>query len=1109
MLPSAARFPVVQTDSRGFHNHRIADVPRKEPPALAKLSSPRLTRVVARERLFQRLDACLEHAHVWLSGMPGAGKTTLVASYLGARQRNALWYQVDAGDADPAVFCHFLQRIIAPRAKAAEAAPAVLEFASDLHAFGRHFFRSFYAGLGVAPVLVLDNCQEALGFGAFRKLLLEALREAPAAARVIVASRTTPPRELSRLHANGLLETIAAEELMFSEDEACALIRVAADGNSVGATQDVSQLHRLTRGWAAGLKLLLQSRVPSGLVSAQPAGAADRGLFDYLAAEVFERQPAPVRDLLLKLASLPRMSRSVAEKLTGHADAGQVLDAMQRDNNFTYLHGAGANGHYEFHPLLREFLRERARASFAAEAVAALATRAAAVLEADGQADVAAHLLIEQHQWDPLRRLIQTHAPDLLARGWHRTLGTWLEALPQTDVAADPWLCSWRGSSLAPFDLPAARRWFGDAYVLFRSRSERHGAFFAWSAVVETIAMEWADFSLLDHWLDESRRLLGESPEGAPQQLAGRFTAGMLSALLFRRPDDPSIHPWAERLLAMIEACPDPAARVLLGCNLQIYYGICVGANAKLDRLLNAVEPPVGATLNPVAGTLLHVQRAMHRWWRTGNADRVIAEVEAGRNLAREHGIRIWDFLLEALEVYAWLNSGAVGKGMAGVERLKKLANPQRMIEVAHADYLACLAALLAGDPARALTHIDAANALAERYGGPQQHALGELARAQVMHALRRSGEAGACLARGRRIAEAMQSPILNFQADLCEALFAFDGDDETRCAASLQRAFGVGATQDYLNYNYFRPDIMARLCAFALERGIEPEYARHLVRERHLRPPGPQVEAWPWSVKVFTLGRFGLLIDGKPASDLGKAHHKPVELLQAMIALGGREVSITSVVERLWPEAESKGGRGAFEATLLRLRRLLRHEQALHLEAGRLTLNPALCWVDAWSLSRALGKTRALLRSPRPPEAAALRAAMESVLRLYRGEFLQRETLQAWMLPLRNRLRNQFEEALAEAASRLEAERQREVAASFYRRAIEIDPLAEGWYRRLMACLRDQGEIAAALRVYTQCAQALASGLGARPGAETEALRRSLDAASHPDRTQRGSAPQ
>ena len=42
------------------------------------------------------------------SAPPGAGKTTLASSYVDARELRHLWFQLDAGDADPATFFHYL-----------------------------------------------------------------------------------------------------------------------------------------------------------------------------------------------------------------------------------------------------------------------------------------------------------------------------------------------------------------------------------------------------------------------------------------------------------------------------------------------------------------------------------------------------------------------------------------------------------------------------------------------------------------------------------------------------------------------------------------------------------------------------------------------------------------------------------------------------------------------------------------------------------------------------------------------------------------------------------------------------------------------------------------
>ena len=61
--------------------------------------------------------------------------------------------------------------------------------------------------------------------------------------------------------------------------------------------------------------------------------------------------------------------------------------------------------------------------------------------------------------------------------------------------------------------------------------------------------------------------------------------------------------------------------------------------------------------------------------------------------------------------------------------------------------------------------------------------------------------------------------------------------------------------------------------------------------------------------------------------------------------------------------------------------------------------------------------------------------------------------------------------------------------ALSFYRRAIDQDPLAEAIHRRLMLTLRDLGQVAEAVEAYARCKTLLEASRGRQPSPETRAI--------------------
>lgn len=440
-------------------------------PVLAtKLFVPaRRPRLVPRPRLAARLDGSLEGGHrlTLVSAPAGFGKSSLLADWAAqlARREPPVrvgWMSLGDEDDDLAAFLALLA-----------ASLAGLDIQVDGSALGRHRDATAAASAvvradalrpGAVRVLVMDDVHlvrapevhQAVAF------LVDHL---PAGLHLVLSTRSDPPLALARLRARGELIELRAADLRFTRAEAEDFL-VAAMGLTLDA-HDVDALEGRTEGWIAALQLVslaLGGRSGGGQAHdfVRDFAGSHRFVLDYLTDEVLDRQPAPVREFLLRTAVLDRLCGPACDALTGRTDGTAMLERVWADNLFLVSLDDDRSW-YRYHHLFADVLRARLSAQDP-DLVADLHRLASRWFAANGYLVEAVGQALAGSDDERAAYLVEDAVPLLRRSRQDSLLLGWIRALPRARVRVSPVLslvCAW--SLMLEGDLDGADARLDDA----------------------------------------------------------------------------------------------------------------------------------------------------------------------------------------------------------------------------------------------------------------------------------------------------------------------------------------------------------------------------------------------------------------------------------------------------------------------------------------------------------------------------------------------------------------------------------------------------------------------------------------------------------------------
>src|SRR5512135_933571 len=391
---------------------------------------PRPRDLLQRPRL---LDFLHDHIHLRLNlvcAAAGYGKTSLLIDFAHDTDYPIAWCRLDESDADWVVFAaDLLAAIRSPFPEFQSMLPELIGQTEPAD-LAKVLIREIETNIDQYFILVLDDFHLTQSSPDVIRFVNTLLANLPDQAHVLLAGRALPPLKMTALVARQQVAGLSEEHLRFTSEEVKVLVQLR-NGVSI-ASDEAEKITGSAEGWITGILLTAHLMWQGPVASLVRARAPEIPLYEYLADEVLDEQPEPLRQFLLESAVIPDMEPYVCDAVLERTDSAELLREAETRRLFVSAVGDEFLT-YQYHHLFRDFLIAKL-ANRSPARLRELRGRAAEWYAAHEMPEAAVTFYVLAENLKRAGEIAETNAPKMFSSGRHSTLRRWAKQLASIEL---------------------------------------------------------------------------------------------------------------------------------------------------------------------------------------------------------------------------------------------------------------------------------------------------------------------------------------------------------------------------------------------------------------------------------------------------------------------------------------------------------------------------------------------------------------------------------------------------------------------------------------------------------------------------------------------------